>query len=378
MKRVCALACGVWLAAAARAEPVPIGRYTEIRVGVSHENPYATSAADARRSGRSRARASKATPNMLWSVLLPHRRLVPPTVLADGTLIVGSAGGVYAVDPASGEARWFAPIGEVSFSPSVTPAGELVAIAAGRFVVISKDGSTRTLELRAFQTAASLVLDSGTMLGAGREGELVALTPDGGLLASVRLSLPGAVVRFDAWAGADLVVAAGRTSELLFLSLQSGATRALRLSEPVAGSPLVADDEMIWVLGQRGTLFGVTAAGEVRISFAIGQGSPTDGLALGWDGGLRVGLRYGEIACFGPSGRERWRRGLDSAPGPLLVDADNTVLFVSTRGTLYAIDRDGELRWRQGLGVHGAGRPVLAANGTIYVVSRGGELQAWR
>jgi outer membrane protein assembly factor BamB len=116
----------------------------------------------------------------------------------------------------------------------------------------------------------------------------------------------------------------------------------------------------------------------VRLSFAIGQGSPTDGLALGWDGALRVGLRYGEIACFGADGRERWRRGLDSAPGPLTIDADNTALFVSTRGTLYAIDRDGELRWRQGLGVHGAGRPVLAANGTIYVVSRGGELQAWR
>lgn len=378
MKCLPALLWGASLAATAHAEPVPIGRYVEIRVGVSHKHLYATSAADARRSGRSRARASKTAPTQLWSVMLPHHRLLPPVVLADGTLIVGSAGGVYALDPASGTARWFAPIGELRFSPSVTPAGDLVAIAGGKLVVLSKAGGVREVGLTFGLTAAPLVLDSGTVVAAGRDGQAQAVTLEGALLFSAPRSAPEAVLRWTASAGGDLVVGAGRTPELLLLSLQSGTSRVVRLPERVATNPIVGDDEMIWVLGQRGTLFGVAIDGQLRLSAGLGQGSPAEGPALGWDGALRVGLRYGEIACFAANGKERWRRGLDSAPGPMLIDADDSVLFVSARGTLYAIDRGGDLRWRHGLGVHGAGRPVLGADGTVYVVSRGGQLQAWR
>ena len=124
----------------ALAEPVPIGRYVEIPIGVSQRSPYAMSGGDARRTGRSRARAPAQAPSRLWSVVLPQRELVPPVVLEDGTLIVGSAGGVHAIDPASGEQRWYAPIGALRYTPSLTPNGELAAIAGGKLVLVGEQG----------------------------------------------------------------------------------------------------------------------------------------------------------------------------------------------------------------------------------------------
>jgi outer membrane protein assembly factor BamB len=357
---------------------VPIGRYVEIRVGVSHDNPYATSGGDARRSGRSRVRVSKLAPKRRFGIALPQHKLLPPTVLADGTLIVGTAAGVYALDPSSGAPRWFAPIGELRFSPSVAPSGELVAVADGKLVVLGKGGATRELALPFALVGELLMLDSGTVVVAARDGQAHALLLEGTELASIPTTLQESGVRWTARVDGDLLLAAGPSTELWLLSLHGGNARSVRLPERVFASPVVGDDGTIWVLGQRGDLFGIDADGEVHVSIALGQGGPSESLAIGWDGALRVGLRYGEVACFAADGKERWRRGVDGAPGPMLIDADDTLLFVSARGTLYAIDRDGELRWRQGLDVRGAGRPVLAADGTIYVVAHGGQLEAWR
>jgi hypothetical protein len=292
---------------------VPIGRYVEVPIGVSHGHPYATSGSDAQRTGRSRAHGPAAAPKRLWNEVLPHRRLLPPTVLVDGTLIVGCEAGVYALDPASGAPRWFADIGMVRFSPSVTPTGELVAVANGRLVVLSAKGAARQVELPFLLTGAALVLDSGSVVAAGRDGQVHAFSLDGTPIASLPTSAQGPL-RWTALVGGDSVLVAGQASELSVLSLRSGNERRLRLSERVATSPVVGAEETIWVLGAGGTLWVVGADARIRASAPLGQGEPADSPALGWDGALRVGLRYGEIACFSAGGQERWRRGLDSAP----------------------------------------------------------------
>ena len=55
--------------------------------------------------------------------------------------------------------------------------------------------------------------------------------------------------------------------------------------------------------------------------------------ALGWDGALRVALAYGAIVSICERGDERWRRGIDAAPGAMLIDTDDTTLVASARGT---------------------------------------------
>ncbi|MFI5308539.1 MAG: PQQ-binding-like beta-propeller repeat protein [Polyangiales bacterium] len=365
-------------APSARAEPVPIGRYVEIHVGVSHGHPYATSGGDARRTGRSRAHAPARAPKPVWQVTLPHTRLLPPAVLADGTLIVGSAGGVYALDPRSGEQRWFAAIGVVRFTPSVTPDGDLIAFAGDKLWRLIQGGLARELTLPMRPNGSPLVLDSGTLIVPGPSGRVMALSSDGSLLTTLSTLPQQAWLRFTSLVSGDAFLVGGPAPDVSLLSLRGEAERVIHLSQGLQTSPLVSDDETTFLLGERGTLFVVAPDGSVRVSLELGQGGGTDGPALGWDGALRVGLRYGEVACFAESGREIWRRGVEGPPGPMLIDADDTLLFVGPRGVLYAIDRDGDLRYREQLDLRGAGRPVLGADGTIYVVSRAGQVQAWR
>ncbi len=368
------LLCVALLAPSALAEIVPIGRHVEIRGGTAHRHPYAMSGGDAHRTGRSRARAPSREPQRVWITTLPQRRLVPPAVLADGTLLVAGSLGVQALDPGTGAQRWFATIGAVRFTPSVAPDGSLAAVAGGALFVIAPGGAARKLELPFDVSGAVLVLDSSELIVAGRDGSVHAIAPDGSHLGGA----PAPRRQWTALAGTDLIVSAGAAPELTLLSPQDGSARTLALPSRLAASPVVGDDEVIWVLGDRGGVWLVAAGGELREIAQLGQTGFSSAPALGWDGALRAGLRHGEIVCLEPSGTERWRRGIDGPPGAMSIDAEDTLLVVSTRGTLYAIDRHGELRWRKGIDARTAGRPVLARDGTVYVVSRSGEIQALR
>jgi outer membrane protein assembly factor BamB len=369
-----ACVCSALLASSALAEVVPIGRYVEIRGGAGHRHPYAMSGGDVRRTGRSRARVAEREPQRVWIATLPQRRLVPPAVLADGTLMVGGSLGVLALDPRTGAQRWFATIGAVRFTPSVAPDGSLTAVAGGVLFAIDANGSARELELPFDVTGAALVLDSGELIVAGRDGRVHAVAADGTHLGGA----PAPRRQWTALAGGDLIAAAGAGAELTLLSPQDGSARTLELPARLATGPVVGDDEVIWVLGDRGGVWLVAAGGELREIAQLGETGFSGAPALGWDGALRAGLRHGEIVCLEPSGTERWRRGIDSPPGAMSIDVDDTLLVVSTRGTLYAIDRHGELRWRKSIDVRTAGRPVLARDGTVYVVSRSGDIQALR
>jgi len=77
-------------------------------------------------------------------------------------------------------------------------------------------------------------------------------------------------------------------------------------------------------------------------------------------------------------GHERFRRGLDGRASSLLVDASDSVLLTTGRGTLYCIGADGEARWLVGAGAFGNARPVLGADGSVLIASRGGRFAAFR
>jgi outer membrane protein assembly factor BamB len=360
---------------AVRAETVPIGRYVEVRVGVSQRHPYPAPGGGARRSGRSRMKAPEMAPARAWSVTLPARKLLPPTITASGLLLLGSSMGLHALDARTGEQRWFAEIGPMPLGPALAPNGEILALGGGKLVALTEQGQVRALREELF-AGAWLVLDSGSVVVGGRDGTARALALDGSELSASRIAVGG--LRWSVLRSESTVVLAGDGDELASFAVESGEQRSVRLPDRLAAGPVVGDDGTVWLLGQGGGVFTLPAAGTIRRVAELGASELGAAPAIGRDGALRVGLRHGEVVCLTPTGAERWRRGIDAQPGAILIDANDTALLVSSRGTLYAIDRDGNLRWRQALELRAAGRPVIGADGTLYLVGRGGQVQAWR
>jgi outer membrane protein assembly factor BamB len=210
----------------------------------------------------------------------------------------------------------------------------------------------------------------------GRDGQAHVIGLDGGYMAGVPLADRGP--RFSASLGYDLLAIAGDSALLTLLSPHGGSERTLRLPAALMTAPIVTKERTLLALTVGGAVIEVDAAGAITSWAELGAGVLAQGPALGRDGGLRVGLRHGEVACLGPGGAERWRRGIDGQPSAIALDRDDTALVVSSRGTLYAIDAAGELRWRVGTDVMQGGRPVLGGDGLLYLTGRGGRLEAWR
>jgi hypothetical protein len=289
-------------------------------------------------------------------------------------LLVGASDGLHALDR-RGEQRWLAPIGAVRFTPALGPEGQSAAIAQGRLFLVDPVGHARELEIAAPAISAPLLLDSGALVVVGLDERAHVLGLDGGYLAGAPSGAGPS--RWTLSSGDGWVVVAGYGRELTLVSPYGDAHRSVRLPGGVAVTP-VAGNGVIWAIGQSGSLWLIGSSDRVTTLAELGLHSVGAAPALGHDGMLRVPLRHGEIACHDASGKERWRRGIDGAPSGLLIDADDTTLLISSRGTLYAIASDGSLLWRQRTELSGAGRPVLAADGTIYLVGRGGWIEAWR
>jgi hypothetical protein len=350
---------------------------------VEAQAAYAMSGGDARRTGRSSARAPFDKPKLVWTVRLSERGLVPPAVLADGTLLVGSRGGLHALDPKNGTERWYARIGAVRFTPAVTAKGDVVVIGNDRaYVIRAADlatGRARELHpgLRFARVAPMLEGERAVLVGAREQhgGLLYVLELDGALRSAAAHGLERP--RWLAQLAPGLAIAAGYDRRVSRVPTQGFGARTLEVGDAVDGL-LVGDEGEAFVVTDLGQRIVLEPSGERRPRPIEERRGITASPALGHDGALRLGLEGGELLCIGADGSERWRRGLDGRPSAMLLDRDDTALLVSARGTLYAIDREGALRWLTSSGAMRAPRPVLAADGTLYIIARGGYIAAWR
>lgn len=398
--------CGVGASAGAQARGGEEGTRSASTQAPARDGAaaYAASGADARRTGRSRARAPKARPKLLWSVRLSGRRLVPPAVLASGRLLIGSRSGLHALDPETGRELWFAAIGAVRHTPVVLDGDDVIAVGGGRVYRVDPRGGQRPLApgLRAaivppllegprvvvvghfedaFEDAPRPDVPDAPLAPSSRApappppAHLVALSLGGELLSATALGLEQP--RLLASVAPGLALVAGRDDVVSRAPTDGFGARAIDLGDAVSSI----------VIGARGEAFLITESDQLVVLEPSGErrriapGEPraiTVGPALGRDGALRIGLENGELMCIGPDGGERWRRGVDGRPGPILLDRDDTALFATSRGTLYAIDRGGELRWLLPAEALRAARPVLSRDGTLFIVSRGGLVAAYR
>jgi uncharacterized repeat protein (TIGR01451 family) len=215
--------------------------------------------------------------------------------------------------------------------------------------------------------ASPIILEDGSIVGAGTNGQIAVLAPDGTLQRSYAaggtiLSTPAAATGGTLYVGVDtdlvaLVPAGSSLSESW--RFPTGGT--------VESSPLVAPDGTIYVGSSDGKLYAVAPDGSERWSYdagaVIGMSSPT----LGRDGTLYIGTASGLVAVA-PDGSAHWNYALgDSSDATPTIDSNDSIYIGAQNGELAALDPDGSERWRTNLGAPITSSPTVGSSGTIYV-----------
>lgn len=375
---IAGLLSSLLVAAVAAADPVQVGRYAEIPYGVRRDHAYATEQGDARRTGRVRGRAPASAPERVWERSLTHRRPRGPIVAHDGTLYLGTMGGLMALAP-DGTELWSAPVGGVYYAPSFLPSGDIVAATRGGLaVVVGRDGTLRrSADLSAPAHGSPLVLDDGSVVIATVDRRVRRL--DSSLRVLFDVGLPdGNGATLATTSQGDIAAVAGR--ELVILSTSGALVRTSPLGGRATASPAVADDGTLWIALAEGQLLGLGPSGRERARVDLG-GRPYDeaAIAIGADAAVRVPTVNAGLVCVGPAGGERWRVASQIGfNAPASVDEEGTTLVVDRGGRMLAIGADGQERWAVAVGTYVYQAPVLAADGTIYIVTERGAVQAWR
>lgn len=169
-------------------------------------------------------------------------------------------------------------------------------------------------------------------------------------------------------------------TSLVLLSPRGSLFRQVSLGGRASSPAAVADDGTIWTVTADGVLFALDGGGRVRSRTELGSRHYADAaIAVARDGSVRVPTQGGGLVCVGPSGDVRWAAATDTVfMAPAVVDDAGTTLIVDRGARLYAIDADGQERWRVLLGAYTYESPVLGADGTIYISTERGSVQAWR
>jgi outer membrane protein assembly factor BamB/serine/threonine protein kinase len=273
-----------------------------------------------------------------------------PTV-ADGTLYVGSAGGMYAMDAATGHVRWSYGGGSAESTP---------VVVNGTVYIVGRDGEVHALNAANGQVRWS---HSVTYAGTG-------LAVANGLVYVGTISDTGYVYALDSATG-DL--------KWSFKTLQA------RESTPVVA------DGTVYVgcgngPGSNGRVFAINAAnGQSRWSYTTGNGTP-----FGAGGGVEsspvvagnvvyVGSDNGTVyALDTASGHPVWSYTTPTGSSVVSRPAldGGTVYFGSEDGRIYALSMAaGHLVWSYPTGNLVVSNPA-AAGGIVYTASDDGKLYA--
>lgn len=377
-RRACLAIALALIASSAYAHPVRIGRYAEIPYGIRPEHPYPTAGGSSYRDGRVRGRAPAQMPARLFDLTLAHRRPRGPAVAADGTLYLGTMGGLSALGP-DGRERWAVRLGTVHAAPSLAPSDDIVVVTrAGLVAVVSPDGVLRaSIDLESPARGSPLVLDDGSVLVSTTDQRVHRL--DASLRRIGVTELPeGTATTLSLTRRGLVAVAASRM--LTLLDLDGHVVRQLALAGHASAPPAMADDGTMWTTTVEGIVHAIDPAGRVRSRTDVGS-RHDDGAApaIGRDGAIRLPTRSEGVVCIGPGGTVRWRAPNEAGySAPASIDEEDTTMAIDRLGRLIAIAADGTERWRVTIGTYAYQPPVLGPDGTIYVTTDRGTIQAWR
>jgi outer membrane protein assembly factor BamB len=310
-----------------------------------------------------------------------------PVVGEDGTVYVGSRDHfVYALTPTGG-LRWRRDLGsDVYSSPALHEGLLYVGSDANFFFVLEASTGEVRVHLRTegdVDTGIAVGEDGTAYFGAGQE--LWAVAADG----TVRFRFRANDKIFSAPAlDDDGTIYVGSQDDHLYALAPDGTLRwSYQARNDVDSGPVIGDDGTIYFGSDDHYVYALDRNGALRWRTDVG-GYVRTPVALGLDDNVLVpvfGPRPRVVSLDARTGQAQWtfavgrttsnEQGVGSSP---LVDRDGNIYFGADDDYLYAIDRQGRLRWIYPTGGNVDGDPALASDGTLLVGSDDRALHALR
>lgn len=303
----------------------------------------------------------------VWKFWAGEWRGAAPLV-SDGTVYVGSAGGVHALDADSGAVRWEREIGAaVSASPAVSGDTLIVGDSGGRLTALARgDGAILwTTAPLGGSILGAVSANGASAFAASSDGVVTAVSlEDGAALWAYETG--GAMVGGVALAG-DSVFAASLDEWVYALDAESGALNwRTELGGGAAAAPLIAGDTVL-VGALDGRVYALDAAdGANEWSFyagaAVSGGAAASERAAFFGAGngfaYSVSLRNGSL---------NWRRRIGYDATRSTPALDGGLLYISSGDILRALDAEsGERVWWFQAGGGDVGAALAVGDGAVY------------
>ena len=141
--------------------------------------------------------------------------------------------------------------------------------------------------------------------------------------------------------------------------------------------PAIGPQDIIYVTengsGGASAVLAISSAGKLLFTIKTG---PTPRIAIGNSGVLYVSTESGLFAYY-PDGKEKWHTKFPLSLGgkPILDEAEN-IYIVGSGTNLYALERNGYLKWVTPIEDRALYTPVVTENGTVIVATESGLVLA--
>ncbi|MGE0681330.1 MAG: PQQ-binding-like beta-propeller repeat protein [Candidatus Binatia bacterium] len=330
-----------------------------------------------------------------------------PSTGPDGTIYIGIGKDLFAIDPTNGQEKWRKPIvAEVSqSSPAIATDGTIYIGDRGNTLsAFAPDGTLKwqyAINYEGDIFTSPTIAPDGTiyfaMTNAGSYGYgvVTALNPNGTekwqyVIGSFILSSSPAL-------GSGGIIYLGSVDGMLHALKDNGQNNVTKLWSTKVGfslndsSPVIGTDGTVYI----GTYDGLTAVnptnGQVKWTFAT-NGKVDTTPALATDGTLYVGSKLAKDHTFyaiDPNGQLKWKYGplpVDGLMGALPAIGADGIIYVAMGRAIYAFYPNGTLLWPWPLQtgnfiisyptIAGVASPSSGGEAVLYVGSKDRKLYA--
>ncbi|MCR2823789.1 Ig-like domain-containing protein [Lederbergia panacisoli] len=321
-------------------------------------------------------------PAVNWTYKTEGSFRTSPVIGADGTIYISSTdGNLYAVSK-GGELKWKKYIGTMEESPVIGNGGLLYIVSQQGVVnALDKDGNTvwQYTMVNQYQPAVFTqpVIGKDGSIFIAANYKLYALSSSGNL--KWTLNTGDFSVSNSPAIGLDGTIYAVYGKKLLAVSQYGTKKWEYTNNYNIHTAPLVREDGLIYY-GTEGEVVTLTPDGK-NYGNPYNVYASSDGLALGRDGQFYFsgsnGTLYMRSSYPYPVKSWEFHTGdtIWSAP---IIDYMGTIYFVTDRGYIYAVKKNGSRKWSINLGtdINTRGSLSIGKDGTLYIGGKDGRLYA--